>query len=81
LVAYTDGLTEGENSEGDAFGHKRLEKVLLDCRSQDPRKILQLILDEFSAHSTGCPQADDVTLVVMRVQAPEGSVENTISDI
>jgi len=71
LVAYTDGVTESENSEGNAFGHKRLESMLGDYRSQDPQKILQHILDELSAHSAGCSQADDITIVVMQVEAQE----------
>lgn len=69
LVAYTDGVTESENFAGIAFGHRRLERILCDCRIQDPHNILQLVLDELSAHSAGCPQADDITLVVLKVEA------------
>jgi len=72
LVAYTDGLTESENSEGTAFGYKRLESMLAGCCSQNPHQVLQLILDELSAHSAGCPQADDITVVVMQVEAARG---------
>jgi len=79
LVAYTDGLTESENSEGTAFGYKRLESMLAGCCSQDPHHVLQVILDELSAHSADCPQADDITVVVMQVKAPGGGSENTIS--
>lgn len=71
LVAYTDGVTESENSAGIAFGHRRLERILYDCRMQDPPNILQLVLDELSAHSAGCPQADDITLVVSKVEASD----------
>src|SRR5215467_1496721 len=51
LVAYTDGVTESENSEGNAFGYERLERMLDGCCSQDPHRVLRLILDELSAHS------------------------------
>jgi len=71
LVAYTDGVTESENSEGNAFGHKRLGNMLGDYRSEDPQKILQHILAALSAHSAGCSQADDITIVVMQVEAQE----------
>jgi phosphoserine phosphatase RsbU/P len=71
LVAYTDGVTESENFAGIAFGHRRLERILCDCRMQDPHNILQLVLDELSAHSGDCPQADDITLVVLKVEASD----------
>ena len=76
LVAYTDGLTESENSEGTAFGYKRLESMLAGCCSQNPHQVLQLILDELSAHSAGCPQADDITVVVMQVEDARGGMQN-----
>jgi phosphoserine phosphatase RsbU/P len=68
FVAYTDGVTELENSEGNPFEQIRLEKLLRDCCFHDPQSILQLILDELSAHSAGCSQADDITLLVMHVR-------------
>lgn len=71
LLAFTDGVTESESSDGRAFGHERLEKVLGDYRSEEPQEILQQILDELSAHSAGCSQADDITIMVMRVEAQE----------
>ena len=76
LVAYTDGLTESENSEGTALGYKRLESMLAGCCSQNPHEVLQLILDELSAHSAGCPQADDITVVVMQVEDARGGMQN-----
>jgi phosphoserine phosphatase RsbU/P len=69
FVAYTDGITELENSVGDFFGQERLEGILPGCMCQDPQEILQHILDELSAYSAGCPQRDDITLVVMQVKA------------
>ncbi len=41
------------------------------ARMQDPHNILQLVLDELSAYSAGCPQADDITLVVLKVEASD----------
>jgi sigma-B regulation protein RsbU (phosphoserine phosphatase) len=67
LIAYTDGLTEAENNEGDAFGQNQLENILGRCRTDDPQKVLQLILNELSTHSAGYQQADDITLVVIQV--------------
>jgi phosphoserine phosphatase RsbU/P len=81
LVAYTDGITESENSCGNAFGHQRLESMLRSCVSRDPQRILHLILDEVSAHAAGAPQADDMTIVVMGVEAPHESTGKTLTGI
>lgn len=68
LVAYTDGITESENSDGDCFGEDRLERIPCDYDARDPEEVLRHILDELSAHCAGCSQSDDMTLVVMRVE-------------
>ena len=68
LIAYTDGLTESENSGGTAFGQERLKRILCSCSAEQPKGILDHILRELSAHSAGFPQADDLTLIVMRVE-------------
>ena len=71
FVAYTDGVTESENSAGIAFGQNRLKAILHDCQLEDPNSILRLILDELSAHSAGCPQTDDITVMVIRVEGAD----------
>lgn len=68
LVAYTDGITETENRDGDFWGQERLETLLRSCSRGTPEQIIQCILDEMSAFADGQPQHDDVTLVVMGVQ-------------
>src|SRR5215467_7234876 len=47
--------------------------VTYDCslRFYVALSILQLVLDELSAHSAGCSQADDITLVVSKVEASD----------
>src|SRR6266850_4679117 len=37
VVAYTDGVTESEDSVGDPFGPERLERTLCECACRDPR--------------------------------------------
>jgi sigma-B regulation protein RsbU (phosphoserine phosphatase) len=69
FVAYTDGITEAENSEGEQWGHRRLENLLRTCRSSTPKKITKCILEELAAYSAGRSQKDDITLVVLQVQA------------
>ena len=72
LVAYTDGVTESEDFQGRAFGQERLKRMLCELNARDPQEILRHILNELSAHSAGCEQGDDITLLVLRVEAEEG---------
>jgi sigma-B regulation protein RsbU (phosphoserine phosphatase) len=72
LVAYTDGITESENSEREQWGRRRLENLLRTCRGNTPKQIARCVLDELSAYSAGRSQKDDITLMVMQVQGREG---------
>jgi sigma-B regulation protein RsbU (phosphoserine phosphatase) len=68
LVAYTDGITEAQNPDGQQWGQKRLEKLLQSCSRTTPQQIIDIILDEVTTFASGQPQQDDTTLVVMGVQ-------------
>jgi sigma-B regulation protein RsbU (phosphoserine phosphatase) len=68
LVAYTDGITEADNPDGEFWGEPRLESVLRSCSDGMPEQIILRILEEVTAFGNGQPQRDDVTLMVMRVQ-------------
>ena len=68
LVAYTDGITEAENGDGEFWGRQRLEELLRSCCVATPERIIECILDEASAFANGQRQRDDATLVVMKVQ-------------
>lgn len=45
--------------------------VLQDCEPKDADTILRAILRELSVHSAGCLQTDELTAVVIQVQAFE----------
>jgi serine phosphatase RsbU (regulator of sigma subunit) len=68
FVAYTDGITEADNRQGEQWGVKRLENLLRSCSRATSEQIIRRILDEVSAFANGQPQRDDMTLVVMDVQ-------------
>ncbi|HET8922004.1 MAG TPA: SpoIIE family protein phosphatase [Candidatus Acidoferrum sp.] len=69
LVAYTDGITETENRHGEFWGQQRLEAVLRSCSLKTPEQIIQNVLNQVSTFADGQPQHDDMTLVVIGVQA------------
>jgi sigma-B regulation protein RsbU (phosphoserine phosphatase) len=68
LVAYTDGITEAQNRDGEHWGRQRLEKLLQSYSHETPEQIIDRILNEISTFANGHPQQDDATLVVMGVQ-------------
>jgi serine phosphatase RsbU (regulator of sigma subunit) len=68
LVAYTDGITEAENAQGEQWGCRRLENLLRTCRDSNPEKMIRSILEEIEQFTSGAAQRDDVTLMVIRVK-------------
>jgi len=68
VVAYTDGITEVENRDGELWGERGLKKLLASCSHRSPDQIIKCILDEVSTFADHLPQRDDMTLVVMQVQ-------------
>jgi serine phosphatase RsbU (regulator of sigma subunit) len=73
LVAYTDGITETENSLGELWGQKRLEDLLRSCPGATSEQMIKRILDELSAFANGQQQRDDMTLLVISLQERRGS--------
>jgi serine phosphatase RsbU (regulator of sigma subunit) len=68
LVLYTDGVTEAFNDRGEEFGERRLVDSLRRHCDQQPRALMNSILEDvkqFSPHE----QHDDITLLVARCAA------------
>jgi sigma-B regulation protein RsbU (phosphoserine phosphatase) len=68
VVAYTDGITEAQNGDGDFWGQQKLEELLLSSRHKAPQQIIEDTLNKLTEFVNGHPQRDDMTLMVMRVQ-------------
>jgi DNA-binding GntR family transcriptional regulator len=68
FVAYTDGITESENSNREQWGYERLRKVLEVCQDSTPAQVVNRILGEVLAFSPNQPQRDDRTLLVIRIR-------------
>ena len=69
LIAYTDGITEIENRNGEMWGDRGLKTLLTSCSHRTPAQIINCILDEVTSYADRIPPRDDMTLVVMQVQA------------
>ena len=67
VVVYSDGLTDAENPAGEQFGEDRLHETLKDAsRSESPEAALDSVLRTIQEFAAGQPQADDITLLVVR---------------
>lgn len=67
LFAYTDGLTEAMNREGEEFGETRLREALTATAGSSVHEIRDELLRQIKQWSLGTPQYDDLTFVIMKV--------------
>jgi serine phosphatase RsbU (regulator of sigma subunit)/DNA-binding NarL/FixJ family response regulator len=65
LVMYTDGITDAQDPHGQFYGEQRLLQVIRRCNCS-AQETLEIILDDLDHFTGGMPQADDVTLLVVR---------------
>lgn len=66
LVAYSDGITESENRQGDLFGQERLIKLVLGLRDASPDRIKMEILRAVEKFQASAYTQDDITLIIAK---------------
>ncbi len=67
LLAFTDGMTEPENTYGEEYGEDRLFETIERARDSTPEELVEQIYHSISDW-TGSPELqDDMTLIVARV--------------
>lgn len=79
LVAYTDGIVEATNAEGEKFGRGRLLAAVRRYRRRPARVILRALWREIERFTGGVSLVDDATLLVVRGEAGFG-VRETRAD-
>jgi len=65
LLLYSDGLVEGRDAAGEAFGYDALRAALVRHRELSARELLNALLGELDRHLAGQPLADDLTVLVV----------------
>jgi serine phosphatase RsbU (regulator of sigma subunit)/predicted ester cyclase len=65
LVAFSDGITEARNADGEEFGEGRLLTCVNAHRERAPAVLLQEIFETVHHFSAGGAQADDLTVLVL----------------
>lgn len=68
VVIYTDGVTEAVNAKNEMFSDERLEELVKQSVSLNADEIKQRILDEVISFTSGLPQGDDITLIVLKMK-------------
>lgn len=73
LFLYTDGVTEATNTAYEFYGENRLQQFA-DANSQnDLHGFLHGLKADIDKFADKCPQADDITMMLVRYNAPKAS--------
>ena len=62
LLAFTDGLIEWKNPDGEGFGLARVKEVLLDAWNVDVSEVIEVLSQRLERFCAGTKGHDDVTL-------------------
>jgi serine phosphatase RsbU (regulator of sigma subunit) len=75
IVWYTDGVLEARDAAGEAFGDRRLQRMLrrLERASFSAPSVHNVLYASIAAHRAGRAREDDETLVVAQWQPPRVS--------
>ena len=66
---FTDGITEAMNAASDCFGEARLSDILAEHATMPSEQLRERILREIDAFVAGAPQHDDMTMILVKVDA------------
>jgi serine phosphatase RsbU (regulator of sigma subunit) len=69
FVLYTDGITEASNSSGDWFGDSRLAALVEEHADLPLEELRERLVREIRAFVGTAQQHDDMTMVLVRVEA------------
>ena len=66
VVAFTDGVVEATNLEGEEWGLDGILSAVANCTGLEADEVVQTVLDALDEY-TGGEQADDATVLALRV--------------
>lgn len=71
LLAFSDGLPDGRNAAGEAFGHGRIEQLLsgLSASECSARALLDQVRSALAQHCQDSEPFDDLTLLALKHRA------------
>src|SRR6266508_3996611 len=66
LVGFSDGITEAMNQSGEPYGDRRLTQALQAHAGQPAQTLVRTITQRVDEFVAGAPQADDMTMLVIK---------------
>ncbi|MBZ5659993.1 MAG: SpoIIE family protein phosphatase [Acidobacteriia bacterium] len=71
LALFSDGVTEAMDPQEELYGVPRLREVLAGRHDQPLDHLQKTVLESIQKFTRGASQNDDITLLLVRYQAPE----------
>lgn len=68
LLAFTDGVTEAFNPEGEEYGEERLQELLRTASHLSADEIRESVVRSVREWCAAAPQHDDLTFIVLKVK-------------
>jgi phosphoserine phosphatase RsbU/P len=65
LLAYSDGLTEAENPQGEMLGEEAVKNVILAASPTGSQQLEQKLLATIQSFTAGRTLTDDITLIIV----------------
>jgi len=66
VVVCSDGVTEARSTGDEEFGRERFIASVQGAHGQEPAVVLEQLLRDVREFTAGAPQADDLTVVIVR---------------
>ncbi|MBU0486769.1 MAG: SpoIIE family protein phosphatase [Bacteroidetes bacterium] len=74
LVVYTDGVTEANNPHQTLYTTERLLEKFIKFREQNNKELIDNIVGDVDYFASGAMQADDITLLGIKMNQPKGMI-------
>lgn len=81
VVWFTDGISETMNEAFDCFGEQRLAQVVEQYAHLPFDQLRSYILAELRAFAGGADQHDDMTMILMKIEAPAPAVIDAVATV
>jgi PAS domain S-box-containing protein len=76
IAIGTDGIWEAHNRDGRMFGKRRFRKIIRENAQRSADQIIDAVYNDLSNYTQGIRQADDITLVVIKISDFPGAVDD-----
>ena len=67
IFAYTDGVTESQNSNGELYSDPRLELLLKKSKYKTSKELIENVIEDVKKHEQNAGQFDDITALCVTV--------------